>query len=501
MPLSQIEGGTFERAKALIEQALLAGRAFQSKQTGFIHYYPHQREDEGYQAVPLYENFLFALALLRIRLVEQVNEAKNLLRTLLHYQCANGNFPVYMHEYPSSKDNLAGVVVLAPLYWILKQFGHVLGQDLRERLELAYSKLMEYGINFSQRTAMPHSLGVRFAGALVGGGKLLQNREWEQVGVNLLFKLAEVKDSWGSTAYLADQLVGLQMAEIDCFSPGPWEKFGKHLINTWQKALGVYVGPAVRELQYKFCPLPNLYDLYMSNFFGRFTERLDELAIYHLQGALIQPAEDIDLPLSVECMEGVYKSNRWYCKNEEKWSYALLEKDSTTLTSENTYTPLRIIWGDAKKVHSFVCQGTRSQEIKYQVHQDQIQLFFRLDQEVDLQDKEKQRNINFYFDFEPNYQILVNERSATIFELEDELVLQLGQERISIVFELVEGTGNFMGHISVGNRPSQAVHEADLRFEVYDWNVFLRTVRRNASCLIRVTLKPCSNPRSDDCVL
>jgi len=67
MLLSKIEGGPFERVKALIEQAITSGRNFQSKQTNYIHYFPNQKQGEAHHAIPIYENLLFALALLRSR--------------------------------------------------------------------------------------------------------------------------------------------------------------------------------------------------------------------------------------------------------------------------------------------------------------------------------------------------------------------------------------------------------------------------------------------------
>ncbi len=62
-----------------IELNLAAAKKRKSAQTGFIHYYPFSLPLEPHDTIPLYENFCYALALLRSRLSDHVLEAKSLL--------------------------------------------------------------------------------------------------------------------------------------------------------------------------------------------------------------------------------------------------------------------------------------------------------------------------------------------------------------------------------------------------------------------------------------
>ena len=89
--------------RRMVELALHSGRKRQSKQTGFVHYCYESSTSDPHDTIPLVENFCFALALFRSRLVESVQEGKRLLEKLLAFEIG-GNFPLYLHEYPHCKD-------------------------------------------------------------------------------------------------------------------------------------------------------------------------------------------------------------------------------------------------------------------------------------------------------------------------------------------------------------------------------------------------------------
>ena len=78
--------------------AIQASRKRISADTGFIH-------SEHREIIPTYENFCFALALLRQRLTASVLEAKELLTKLYAFQTEDGNFPIRIQEYPRTYDS------------------------------------------------------------------------------------------------------------------------------------------------------------------------------------------------------------------------------------------------------------------------------------------------------------------------------------------------------------------------------------------------------------
>lgn len=117
-----------------------AGRRRQSGYTGFVHLFEGK---EALDTIPVYENFCFALALLRQKTAESIAEGKNLILKLLPFQSVDGNFPIYLHQYPNCYDPHMGLKVAPILIYSLKQFGPVLGPDLKDSMELSLQKALQ----------------------------------------------------------------------------------------------------------------------------------------------------------------------------------------------------------------------------------------------------------------------------------------------------------------------------------------------------------------------
>lgn len=482
-------------SKLLGEWALAAGRLLQSEQTGYVHAYYGESQQVAH-TIPLVENVLFALALLRSRLVEQVQEAKGILKGLLAFQNLNkenyyGNFPVYLHEYPVCKDPSIGLQLLAPFYWILKHFGHVLGSDLRGQLEQSARLALEYSISSHKIKPFPYSLAVRLAAAQLAYGCLWAKLEWQQEGEAQLEEFAKKQlNGWYSTAHLGDILVGLQMV-YPSLKNNLWSQLWHHLEYTWHHQTGCYVGPCVREWQEGEEPQTNLYDLYGGYFAGQFSRRATLIRPYHLHGVLIQSSPDrFDAQLSSFTAEGQFKQQNWQIVASPKWAYTLLEKKELSHPSvDKTYTPFRLIWGDIHRMHSLVCQGGGYEKVQYQLFPDHsIELTYDLIDYLTEEERAPQREVEFFVDFHPDILFTLNGLTATTFELDQPITLSFGKSQMTIVFKLLEGEGNFLGHVMRGNRPSQVNHKGEKRFQAYDWTFFLRTIRRQSPCRLKVIL-------------
>ena len=62
-------------SRDLLDRILQFSRKLQSAQTGFLHLNYQALPEEQQDSIPLVENFLFALALLRSRTAENIQEA------------------------------------------------------------------------------------------------------------------------------------------------------------------------------------------------------------------------------------------------------------------------------------------------------------------------------------------------------------------------------------------------------------------------------------------
>jgi len=115
----------------------------------------------------------------------------------------------------------------------------------------------------------------------------------------------------------------------------------------------------------------------------------------------------------------------------------------------------RLFWKGASTLHSLVAKS----------------LVFEAPEEAAL-----------FTDISPETEVFVNGKKATAFRLGDTVTIQTPQQTIDVTFALTRGTGDFCGHISRANRPSQIVG----KYEVYDWQIGMRTLRASEGAQITV---------------
>lgn len=483
--------------KALIEASIAAGRHFQSPQTEFVHYYYHADKVEGiHHSIPVMENILFALALLRSRTIENMTEGRAILEKILPFQShgieeSEGHFPIYLHEYPVCLERGLGIQLLVPFYWILKQFGHVLGAALKGKLEEVIEKLLQYAQKTQSWKPLSYSNQVRLAAALIAFGKLLGKGELQQQGEKDLVHLAGslYQEEWCSTAALADIYAALQMV-YPTLSGTPWKDFKSFLEKSWHPYCHAYIGPCIKEQQEGFEPRPGLYDLLMGYFTHSYAERTKKLDIYHLQAALIQPNENsFDFFRAVE-EKGHYKGEQWVFIKGEKKGYSLLEKKGPISPFlEKTYTPLRFVWGTGERTHTLVCQNSNAKIQDYHHTSKKIEIIFDLEEPEESEEREKQKEICLYADLFEGCQMRLNNQPSMTFEIGQEVQLIAGSQVVFLLkFEVIEGEGQFLGHFMRGNRPSQQLAKGERRYDAYDCHLFLRTVRRQGKCRLRLLM-------------
>jgi len=362
-----------QQKRKLIDLAIEAGWRYESRETGLIHFpTPY--------TIPLYHNFCFCLALLRSLIGDNVQEAKERLLHLLSFQDEKGCFPIFLHEYP--KTNPYSKASL-PLKLIEKHFGHVLGEDIREKLK-------------------------RVAPLPPAPKEILTS-----------------KDAALSAYFLKD------------LSP---------LTPYWDEDLEVYIGPLNDERQNEGTIDLTLFDLYMANATQKFSERIVKPHPVHLEGSLVFPSS----PITFSSKEHA------------------LPKLST-----KGYHLFRKLWKEEGDVHSLVCQEKK----------------MKLDGDVliypeDIPDEKHRSELEFYVNIHPSNKVLVEGENITVFKLGQKV--DIGA-KWKLSFEVLEGSGDFLGHISKGNRPAQL--DGDMT-RAHDWKISVRTLRRTANLKLKMSLLP-----------
>lgn len=403
-----------------IDLAVSAGRKRQSERTGFIHLFP--QEKEAWDTIPFYENLCFVLALFRQKAADAVLEGKELLDKLLGFQLEEGNFPVFLHEFPRGKDAYLALRVAPILLQLERKFSSILGADLKAKIERSLQKLLSFAAKVRQERPYPLLWENRFRACfkqplLPVDVSLLSPQEWGE---------------WVITVQLADRL--------DLLETLPFHS-----------NLQVLLGPISTDIQERFEPQPVALEWALAERKAMFTPRLLQDHPHQILAAPLFPLET---------------------KTQE----------TTWILRQEGQGPLSVLW-QGKALHSL-----RSSPATWIDPNEQgATLNFQLSQPV-VWKREDLFEISFHCDASSETQVFVEGQKATVFQLNDRVTVQTPSFSLSLRFTLIEGEGDFCGHIARGNRANQCACKGLLQYEAFDWHIGLRTLRRSDACQIQVDL-------------
>ncbi|HEV8051761.1 MAG TPA: hypothetical protein VGP47_04640 [Parachlamydiaceae bacterium] len=502
---------SIESMRLLLELALNSGRKRKSQQTGYLHHCYHLVEHEPHLPIPLIENFMFALALLRSRLVENIQEAKSIMDGLLHFQNKNpqdqsfGNYPIYIHDFPNCKDRFIGIQVAPVIYWILKQFHQVIGQDLKKRLEESLVMAVKHAILTSKDRQASYPTAVKIAAAAIATGQLVGDSLLSDEGSSLLESLRSTPEESSlycpvSMGSIATSLLMVYPHLID----SPWKFFWDHLQSTWHRGTASYAGPSLKEWQQKFEPQVTLYDLICGYFSGVFSDRALKEAPVHLEAVLIPFTDERFQPLSYPYeTTGEIQGIKWFLHQSENLAFSFIDKGTIQINQafEKGFHPFKLLWGDIHRVHSLVSQGGTAAAVTFKHSREMeddktiqdFELDFDLDGAIEVEDKEKSREILLFADAHEGIEFLVSGFKASTFKMDEMITMVDKYLSIQLSFHIIEGDGRFFGHRMLGNRPSQLAIKGEERFNAYDWQLFMRTINRSDKCRIKAKLRASIN--------
>lgn len=408
-----------------IELNLAMARRLQSPRTGYVHW--NAESPERQDTIPLLENFCFVLALFRSRLAENILEGKALLGKLLVFE-NDGNFPIFLHEYPECKDRAFSLEILPIFHWLLTDFRSTLGDELALHLEMLIGRILSHGYKMHKQRPL----------AKVDEFRLKSYFEPERVPE---LNLTTSED-------YASVLISEQIAR----SRGIRLKVFEEILQKWHPQLCVFLGPQAYEGGE---PKVTLFDLFMGHYYGCYSRRALELQPCHLLASLVQPFEEKDTNLSFASL----------CHVSTPQSYTLY-------------------WGSPQQLHALEID-LREVTVETNVTENALELHLTLPPKT-FQEGEEAMEIPLFFNTHPLHQIEINRGKATTFQLGDAVTFLSEEKRFECTFSLEQGEGRFFGHICRANRPSQK--GKNLKFAAFDWQVALRTIRRSEHCQFRLKL-------------
>lgn len=368
------------------EQIISLGRRMQSAQTGFIHLNHQDPLGPKHDTIPVVENFLFALSLLRTRTSEQILEARELLHKLIPFQSPEGNFPIYLHDYPKCKELFTAAKILPILYWILKDFGAVVGTDVKT----CARRLMEY-CTLHQASAPAH------IDILIAAGTDIS-------------RLEKYRDEqyWYSPTVLGCLIIALQMNQAL-----QWPEFWTHLHATWHAKALKYAAPHFYDMRYQSSSFSHFYQLFMSG------QLLDHP--YSLFASLIQPQERESLLYPIS-------------KQGLLFEFQHTEDSARFYSTEGT--PFQLLWVDGPKSHTLRLSAAGA------FSRNQEQLLISME-------PEQIEQFSLELDTDEASTLFINGERGTVFQLGDTIELATETKRVSLSIKKREGAGNVSGHLSL----------------------------------------------------
>jgi hypothetical protein len=395
----------------MVSKPLIFWRSCQSARTGFVHLFDNI---PGGDVIPLYENFSFAAALFREKTVEGVLEGKGLLERLFAFQTREGNFPLFLHDYPRAWSSTQPLRIAPILIFLLREFKEVLAEDFQEKVRVVLACMIAFASHQSYDPL------------------------WERRYQALLGCASDLPRKISSSHELSQELITAQLL-------GHSDSFARELIHP---IFNVYVGPFLQETQQ-----------------GREPKAASlELA-----------TESLPLPQSF---------------HHDGWEMRQSDTDALTYSS---HLGLRWIWKGSGMLHSLVLHSPG--EIRET--EDGILVMFDLPELLEMP-RSDLFEMAFFCNLSPETEMWVEGKKATLFSLGQSVSIQTPEKEIRFCFELVEGEGQFLGHLYRGNRPGQTLKEA------YDWKISLRTIARTKPVRVRLllqelALQPCPS-HEDHCL-
>ncbi len=476
------------------EMALTAGRNRVSEQTGFVHH--HYHIDGVAQSIPVLENVIFAYTLLKNKSVETIQEAKELLEKILHFQCleeglSEGNFPIYLHEYPQCKDRLLSINLLPVFFLVIKQFNTVLGTDLNKKLQKNVEALILHSLQSYNEKPLSYTHQLKLSSSLFAFGNFFDDAALIKRANSLMTELE--KDTpgseWFSPSDLGDILLSLQLNGASLPESG-WGNLWDHLCNTYDPSVGTYAGPCLQQYYWKQQPQLTLYDYFMSCSSESFSDRLSHDSIVQLHASLIQPHNNIfpkrNLPIN---LDGNIEGKNWSLYRDQSFSVSTLDHTGNKLDSLwKGILPMQLFIVEEGLPVSLVAQGGNYDKLTSSIDAQNIQLDYELFPEIDIEHKEEKKEVILSFTRQKDMSFLVNGSKSNTFKLGDEVTMHYKEHIVTTSFDLIQGEGRFIGHIMPGNRASQLALKNGNRFNAYDWQLFLRTLSRSGQCSIRVNV-------------
>ena|GEM_PF-2631960 len=440
---------------------------FLSVDTGFLHLNPSLRPYKRADTIPLSTNFIYLLLLFRTKDRAYIEKALKALDHLLHFQgqegASKGNFPVFLHQYPFCERYFEVIDSLFPLYWITKEFSHILNPDLRKRLHSA----LELGIgcigSLDQGRDYSYLLTLQRATLTLAIGDLLNRSDWKEKGSSDLLKLANrlPQECWGSPRALSKMLIALELITT-LPEEQSWTPFWCYVKKSWHNEMNTYLGPALSEHFEKDHNEGTLYHLYMTRNLGtKFHQNFSPITL--LEGELVACDHDFDSETIDDSFTSL-ENYSWQTFQSIHMAYSYFNLNTEFWVKTGGYYPLKIAFKNEKQIDSFVLQMGTHVSIETPSLNKLLLTF-------DLQEGEELESY-FFWNLSSKMEATIDGKKASAFTLDQPLELRFKNNLIRISFP--DCPKDIWGQFMQRNRRTQLISE---NYQNFDGHLYFREIK------------------------
>lgn len=243
------------------------------------------------------------------------------------------------------------------------------------------------------------------------------------------------------------------------------------LFHCWDFERDLYIGPLGDERQRKGEMETTLFDLFMGHSF-----RILKPHPVHLHASLVFPSENG--PFAHEKLECIYNQRSNFnlpeaipIPRDRIGAQGVKDRAPPVVLGSpkvvgKGYHLYRNVWQEGDHLHTLVCQDKALGSMGNVFVYPEI-----------ISDEKNRMELTLYTDRAKDKVILINGEKGTVFKLGDLISIKTPENTFTFTFKLLEGKGDFLGHLSFGNRPAQIENDP---FIAYDWKIGIRSLRRTS---------------------
>lgn len=416
--------------RKMIELCLDAYKKRVSEQTGYVHLFYDAKDDLRAQTIPTLENMYYALALFRSRMSDEILEGRKIIEKILSFE-VDGNFPIYLHQYPVCKDRSLSVHLLVVIHYLLKDYKGVLGDELARKVELLSKRIIAHALQSRDFKPFPFAAEVKFKAFL---GELCAK---------------EPK----SSSEMGSYLIALHMMPSDEFVRNELVKIARH----WNVSLGMCSSTIGYIEQEEYRPKATLFDLFMA------LESKTSQGLSHLPEGVLLHAPLVH-PFSFdEPLPFVFGEWEVFLSKVEPSICSLYWKEGDALRSMSI-----------ESLGEFISFETDASNLKLTTKYPTI-----------LPEDEDNSEVAIYIDAKGPSELYIEGQRASVFSLEDKAVIQTQDKRLALSFNIDQEEGRFVAHLLKANRSQQISKQA---YKAFDWKIGIRTLKRAPMATLSISL-------------